>query len=57
MLHDEELFRRAVQAKDARFDGWFVLAVVTTGIYCRPSCPAVPPKPRNVRFHPTAANA
>lgn len=57
VLHDEELFLRAVQAKDARFDGWFVLAVVTTGIYCRPSCPAVPPKPRNVRFHPTAASA
>jgi len=57
VIHDDELFLRAVQAKDARFDGWFVLAVVTTGIYCRPSCPAVPPKPRNVRFHPTAAAA
>jgi AraC family transcriptional regulator of adaptative response / DNA-3-methyladenine glycosylase II len=57
VLHDDELFLRAVQAKDPRFDGWFVLAVVTTGIYCRPSCPAVPPKPRNVRFHPTAAAA
>jgi AraC family transcriptional regulator of adaptative response / DNA-3-methyladenine glycosylase II len=48
---------RAVQAKDARFDGWFYTAVVTTGIYCRPSCPAVPPKPQNMRFHPTAASA
>ncbi len=57
MVPDDELFLRAVQAKDARFDGWFVLAVVTTGIYCRPSCPAVPPKPKNVRFHPTAAAA
>ncbi len=47
----------AVQAKDARFDGWFVTAVLTTGIYCRPSCPAVPPKPKNVVFHPTAASA
>ena len=35
---------RAVQSKDARFDGWFFTAVITTGIYCRPSCPVVPPK-------------
>ncbi len=35
---------RAVQSKDARFDGWFFTAVLTTGIYCRPSCPVVPPK-------------
>jgi AraC family transcriptional regulator of adaptative response / DNA-3-methyladenine glycosylase II len=48
---------RAVQAKDSRFDGWFVTAVLTTGIYCRPSCPAVPPKRTNIVFHPTAASA
>ena len=48
---------RAVQAKDPRFDGWFCTAVVTTGIYCRPSCPAVAPKAANVRFLPTAAAA
>jgi AraC family transcriptional regulator of adaptative response / DNA-3-methyladenine glycosylase II len=54
---DTEQCLRAVQAKDARFDGWFFTAVVTTGIYCRPSCPAVPPKAKNVRFHPTAASA
>ena len=48
---------RAVQAKDARFDGWFVTAVLTTGIYCRPSCPVRPPFARNVRFYPTAAAA
>jgi AraC family transcriptional regulator, regulatory protein of adaptative response / DNA-3-methyladenine glycosylase II len=48
---------RAVQSKDARFDGWFVTAVLTTRIYCRPSCPARPPFPRNVRFYPTAAAA
>ena len=48
---------RAVQAKDARFDGWFFCAVVTTGVYCRPSCPVVPPKPRNMRFFPSAAAA
>lgn len=48
---------RAVQAKDARFDGWFVIAVLTTGIYCRPSCPVRPPLARNMRFYPTAAAA
>src|SRR6202012_4486117 len=48
---------RAVQSKDARFDGWFVTAVRTTGIYCRPSCPVRPPFARNVRFYPTAAAA
>ncbi|MER5599464.1 AlkA N-terminal domain-containing protein [Streptomyces sp. NPDC002265] len=46
---------RAVQSKDARFDGWFFTAVVTTRIYCRPSCPAVPPKPENMTFFPSAA--
>lgn len=54
---DTERCIRAVQAKDGRFDGWFYTAVVTTGIYCRPSCPAVPPKPRNMRFYPSAAAA
>jgi len=48
---------RAVQSKDARFDGWFVTAVRTTGIYCRPSCPVRPPFARNVQFFPTAAAA
>lgn len=48
---------RAVQSKDARFDGWFVTAVLTTGIYCRPSCPVRPPLARNVRFYPTSAAA
>jgi AraC family transcriptional regulator of adaptative response / DNA-3-methyladenine glycosylase II len=48
---------RAFQGKDARFDGWFYAGVVTTGIYCRPSCPVVPPKPENVRFFPSAAAA
>ncbi|MEU3344890.1 AlkA N-terminal domain-containing protein [Streptomyces sp. NPDC006700] len=46
---------RAVQSKDARFDGWFFTAVLTTGIYCRPSCPVVPPKPENMTFYPSAA--
>src|SRR5271155_4820596 len=48
---------RAVQSKDARFDGWFVTAVLTTGIYCRPSCPVRPPFARNVRFYPSSAAA
>ena len=47
----------AVQSKDERFDGWFITAVKTTGIYCRPSCPAVTPKRANVQFFRTAAAA
>ena len=54
---DHETCYRAVSSRDARFDGWFVTAVTTTGIYCRPSCPATTPKRRNVVFHPTAAAA
>jgi AraC family transcriptional regulator of adaptative response / DNA-3-methyladenine glycosylase II len=54
---DVERCVRAVQSKDARFDGWFFVAVITTGIYCRPSCPVVPPKPENMRFYPSAAAA
>ncbi|MCF6745640.1 DNA-3-methyladenine glycosylase 2 family protein [Blastococcus sp. KM273128] len=48
---------RAVAGRDARFDGWFVTAVRTTGIYCRPSCPARTPLARNVSFFSTAAAA
>lgn len=55
-MHTEsERCVRAVQSKDARFDGVFFTAVRTTRIYCRPSCPAVPPKPENMEFHPSAA--
>lgn len=57
MIADHEQCVRAVQAKDARFDGRFVTAVVTTGIYCRPSCPARTPAPANMRFYATAAAA
>jgi AraC family transcriptional regulator of adaptative response / DNA-3-methyladenine glycosylase II len=57
MSLDHERCYRAVQSRDPRFDGWFVGAVRTTGIYCRPSCPAVTPKPRNIAFYPTAAAA
>ncbi|MFF3462547.1 AlkA N-terminal domain-containing protein [Streptomyces sp. NPDC002619] len=52
---DRERCVRAVQSKDARFDGWFFTAVLTTRIYCRPSCPVVPPKPENMTFYPSAA--
>ena len=48
---------RAVSSRDRRFDGVFYTAVRTTGIYCRPSCPARTPKPGNVTFHRTAAAA
>ncbi len=54
---DVETCLRAVESKDARFDGWFFTAVKTTGIYCRPSCPARTPFARNVEFLPTAAAA
>lgn len=57
MYDDFDRCYRAVQSKDARFDGWFVTAVLTTKIYCRPSCPVRPPYARNMRFYPTAAAA
>ena len=44
---------RVIQAKDSRFDGQFVTAVRSTGIYCRPSCPARTPKAENVTFYAT----
>ncbi|WP_245852333.1 AlkA N-terminal domain-containing protein [Blastococcus aggregatus] len=54
---DHEHRYRAVVGRDARFDGWFFTAVRTTGIYCRPSCPARTPKSANVSFFSTAAGA
>ncbi|MBF6482850.1 DNA-3-methyladenine glycosylase 2 family protein [Nocardia otitidiscaviarum] len=54
---DFERCYRAVATRDARFDGQFFTAVRTTGIYCRPSCPAITPKRTNVTFLPTAAAA
>jgi AraC family transcriptional regulator, regulatory protein of adaptative response / DNA-3-methyladenine glycosylase II len=54
---DFERCYRAVDSRDRRFDGWFVTAVTSTGIYCRPSCPAITPKRPNVRFYPSAAAA
>jgi AraC family transcriptional regulator of adaptative response / DNA-3-methyladenine glycosylase II len=57
MHDDDERCLRAVRARDARFDGWFFTAVTSTGIYCRPSCPARPSKASNMRFYRTAAAA
>lgn len=54
---DFERCYRAVSTRDSRFDGQFFTAVRTTGIYCRPSCPAITPKRGNVTFLPTAAAA
>jgi AraC family transcriptional regulator, regulatory protein of adaptative response / DNA-3-methyladenine glycosylase II len=54
---DDEQRYQAAASKDARFDGVFFIAVTTTGIYCRPSCPAMTPKRENVRFHASAAAA
>ncbi|TFC93756.1 DNA-3-methyladenine glycosylase 2 family protein [Cryobacterium sp. TMT3-29-2] len=48
---------RAVSSRDARFDGLFITGVHSTGIYCRPSCPAATPKPANVSFYLTSAAA
>ncbi|MEV8611762.1 AlkA N-terminal domain-containing protein [Amycolatopsis sp. NPDC051373] len=57
LWRDTERCYRAVTARDQRFDGQFIMAVRTTGIYCRPSCPAITPKAQNVRFFPTSAAA
>ncbi len=55
-LSFEEMYG-ALASRDARFDGQFIAGVHSTGIYCRPSCPATTPKPRNVSFYRTAAAA
>ena len=54
---DFERCYRALASRDARFDGWFVVGVRSTGIYCRPSCPAIVPRRENVTFLRTAAAA
>jgi AraC family transcriptional regulator, regulatory protein of adaptative response / DNA-3-methyladenine glycosylase II len=56
-VDDDEVRYRAVSARDGRFDGWFFVGVRTTGIYCRPSCPARTAKRDNCRFFPSAAAA
>lgn len=57
MLNDDDLCYQAIKSKDARFDGWFFVAVSSTGIYCRPSCPARTPRREHVGFFSTAAAA
>jgi AraC family transcriptional regulator, regulatory protein of adaptative response / DNA-3-methyladenine glycosylase II len=57
MLPDHNTCYRAIMAKDTRFDGHLFTAVLTTGIYCRPICPARLPKSANVRFFQSAAGA
>ena len=54
---DHDACYRAIELRDARFDGRFFVAVKTTGIYCRPVCPARTPRSENVTFYPTAAAA
>jgi len=54
---DAAALYRAVESRDRRFEGRFVIGVLTTGIYCRPGCPARLPRPENVRFFACAAAA
>jgi methylphosphotriester-DNA--protein-cysteine methyltransferase len=54
---DHEACYRAMRQRDARFDGRLFIGVKTTGIYCRPVCPARTPFSKNVIFFPTAAAA
>src|SRR3954447_4513971 len=56
-IEDTEACYRAVKSRDKRFDGVFYTGVTSTGIYCRPSCPAITPARRNATFHRTAAAA
>lgn len=57
MLLDQDICYRAIASRDARFDGRFFTGVRTTGVYCRPVCPARTPQRRNVQFYPSAAAA
>jgi AraC family transcriptional regulator of adaptative response / DNA-3-methyladenine glycosylase II len=57
MLDQHAVYYTAMKSRDTRFDGRFFIGVHTTGIYCRPVCPAPCPKPENVTFYPTAAAA
>ncbi|OUS25674.1 hypothetical protein A9Q98_11875 [Thalassotalea sp. 42_200_T64] len=57
MVLDSSICRQARLSRDLRFDGKFFTAVLTTGIYCRPTCPAGPAKEENVRYYLSAAQA
>src|SRR5215475_2705788 len=54
---DNRVCEQARLTRDARFDGLFFTAVRSTGIYCRPVCPAPTPKRQNISYYPTAAAA
>ena len=54
---DPDACYRAIATRDARFDGRLFIAVKSTGIYCRPICPARTPKRENLVFYPSAAAA
>lgn len=57
MIEEFERCYRAIRRRSVRFDGWFYAGVTSTGIYCRPSCPAVTPKRPNARSPKSAASA
>jgi AraC family transcriptional regulator of adaptative response / DNA-3-methyladenine glycosylase II len=58
LIHDDfDFCYRAICSRDPRFDGRFFVAVTSTGVYCRPICPAPTPQARHVRFYPCAAAA
>ncbi|HKZ73492.1 MAG TPA: Ada metal-binding domain-containing protein, partial [Steroidobacteraceae bacterium] len=57
MSLDQETCWKAVESRDATRDGTFVFGVLTTGVYCRPSCPSKRALRRNVRFFETPAEA
>ncbi len=57
VIEDPDRCYQAALSKDDRFDGWFFCGVTSTGIYCRPSCPARTPKRENIRFYASAAAA
>src|SRR5208283_5235324 len=56
-LPDHSVCYRAIETRDARFDGRLFVGVRSTGVYCRPICPARTPMRRNVVFFPSAAAA
>jgi AraC family transcriptional regulator of adaptative response / DNA-3-methyladenine glycosylase II len=56
-IPDARVCEQARLSRDARFDGLFFTAVTSTGIYCRPVCPAPTPKPKNITYYGTAAAA
>src|SRR4051812_36828460 len=56
-LPEQDVCHRALQSRDSRFDGLLFVGVTSTGVYCRPVCPARTPKPANCRFFGSAAAA